>query len=446
MALIKCLQGAAFPYLPASMNKNLILLLLAFAGTLPVAANDFAIVNGTATSIAAYPWYVTVRSGTYLCGGTVIHPSWVLSAAHCFDKGQAAGTVSVIAGRQSLDDTSSGEQITARRFIAHPGFNDVSFDNDIALIELTTPTTARYVKLTPAALAPGVGAVTKAVGRGILADPTNYLGKEYDLSTDCVGNLSGCVREARGKGYSDADIIRTMLLANGLGDPTKGIGYSQLVSELKRMGVSIGNTPTVEEIVAGFATRRYSASYIASLIDKATDTPEPREVDLPVVDNSVCQSSLQSTITGNMLCAGYRGDPRDTCLGDSGGPLMARNPQNSDWNQVGIVSWGETCATNYGVYTKVGNYLDWIGQYVSTLDGERVFMWGENVEAPKFFKAAGDEHSVIIPPYWGRIYPATGHALGVSAGDQNLYLYDGTAILSLGPLSAWLAKAKAAGY
>lgn len=427
--------------------KNLAaLLFLATATIWPACANDFTIVNGTAASIAAYPWYVTVNSGAYQCGGSVIHPSWVLTAAHCFEPGQAASTVAVIAGRQSLDDTGSGEQITALRFIVHPGFNDVTYDNDIALIELTTPTAARYVKLAPPALTPAIGATLKAVGRGILADATNYLGLQYHLSTDCLSDLSGCVREARTQGHSDAEIIRTMLLANGLGDPALGVGYTQLVSELRRLGVAVSSNPTVEEIVAGFATRRYSATYIAMLIDQATDTREPREVELPVVDNSTCQSSLSSLLTTNMLCAGYHSRPYDTCLGDSGGPLMARNPQNSDWQQVGIVSWGLTCATNYGVYTKIGNYLDWVGLYITALDSERVFMWGENVEAPQLFKAGGDEHSTILPPYWARLYPATGYALGVNATDQNLYIYDGTAILPLGLLSSWLAKARAAGY
>ncbi|MBS4096388.1 MAG: serine protease [Sulfuricella sp.] len=427
------------------MKNTTALLFLTGIAALPAGANDFAIVNGTAASIATYPWYATVRSGAYQCGGSVIHPSWVMTAGHCFETGQSAGTVSVIVGRQSLSDTSTGQEIPALRFIVHPGFDTNTLDNDIALIELATPTTSRYVKLSPPALAPNAGAMLKAVGRGILADAADYLGLKYDLTTDCVGNLSGCVHEAQRKGISDTNIVTTMLLANGLGDPTKGIGYSQLVNELQRMGVSVGSTPTVSQIVSGFASRRYTASYIASLINQSTDTPEPREIDLPVVDSGTCSSSLGAPLTGNMLCAGYRSQPYDTCLGDSGGPLMARNPQSSDWNQVGIVSWGETCATNYGIYTKVGNYLDWIDQFVPDLDAERVFMWGENIEAPGILKAIGDERSTTYSPYWARLYPATGSALGVNPGDQNLYYYDGN-IHSLGALSAWLAKARAAGY
>ncbi len=422
-----------------------VLLLIAGMISLPACANDFSIVNGTATTTAAYPWLVTVRSGAYQCGGSLIHPTWVMTAAHCFEKGQSAGTVSVIAGRQSLND-SNGQQIAAQRYIVHPSFDDVSFDNDIALVELATTANVRYIKLAPSALTPSVGAMLKAVGRGITADAADYLGLQYNLSSDCISSLASCVREAQRKGISDANIIRTMLLANGLGDPAKGIGYSQLVSALQTMGVSISSNPTVEQIVAGFASRRYTASYIADLIDQATETREPREVDLPLVDNNTCRSSLNSTITSNMLCAGYRGSPYDTCLGDSGGPLMARNPGNSDWNQIGIVSWGYTCATNYGAYTRVGNYLDWIAQYVTTLNAERVFMWGENVEASALLRPSGDEHSTTKSPYWARIYPASGKALGINPSNQNLYYYDGSNVVELGALSTWLSKAKAAGY
>lgn len=427
------------------MNKPACLLTLALATTQPGFANDFSIVNGTPTTIVTYPWLAVVHSGGYRCGGSVINPNWVLTAAHCFESGQAASTVYVIVGRQSRNG-SDGQQISAVRYISHPSYNESTFDGDLALIELATPANARYIKLAPPALSPAVGTMAKAAGWGTLADPGSYLGEKYNLYTDCISNLSGCVREAERKGITDTEIIRTMLLANGLGDATRGIGYTKLVSTLQGMGVAVGSNPSVEQIVSGFASRRYTATYIADLIDQSLDPDEPSQVDLPVVDNGTCRTSLDLTVTDNMLCAGYKGaPPYDTCLGDSGGPLMAQNPRTSDWNQVGIVSWGLTCATNYGVYTKVSNYLDWIGQYVPRLDAERVFMWGENVAAPELLRPYGDEHSTTLSPYWARIYPASGTALGVNPSDGNLYFYDGS-VHSLGTLSSWLVKAKAAGY
>lgn len=62
--------------------------------------------------------------------------------------------------------------------------------------------------------------------------------------------------------------------------------------------------------------------------------------------------------------------------GDSGGPLMCLPPSHSGhgsprrWYQVGIVSWGRSCAAprSPGVYTRVSNYHSWLEQ-TSAHDG-----------------------------------------------------------------------------
>ena len=64
-------------------------------------------------------------------------------------------------------------------------------------------------------------------------------------------------------------------------------------------------------------------------------------------------------LTDKQICAG-RGET-DTCAGDSGGPLLASNPDGS-WTVVGITSFGVGCGNQIfpGVYTKVSEYMDWI--------------------------------------------------------------------------------------
>ena len=99
-----------------------------------------------------------------------------------------------------------------------------------------------------------------------------------------------------------------------------------------------------------------------------TEAPDPtypnvlRDVDLPYVSNTVCNSSgnLSGQITTNMMCAGLQAGGIDSCQGDSGGPLVYSNAGN--WYQAGVVSWGIGCAdpNNYGVYTRVENYINWI--------------------------------------------------------------------------------------
>lgn len=92
-----------------------------------------------------------------------------------------------------------------------------------------------------------------------------------------------------------------------------------------------------------------------------------RDVFMPYVSNTVCNSSLEGQVTDNMMCAGLALGGVDSCQGDSGGPLVFTDDGGSSWYQAGIVSWGVGCADagNYGVYTRVEEYIDWIQRAVN---------------------------------------------------------------------------------
>ncbi|KAL0280492.1 UNVERIFIED_CONTAM: hypothetical protein PYX00_001763 [Menopon gallinae] len=70
-------------------------------------------------------------------------------------------------------------------------------------------------------------------------------------------------------------------------------------------------------------------------------------------------------ISQTQICAGGDGG-KDSCSGDSGGPLKTRYINERDevvYVQHGIVSFGpRKCGTNGrpGVYTRVSSYIDWI--------------------------------------------------------------------------------------
>jgi secreted trypsin-like serine protease len=80
-------------------------------------------------------------------------------------------------------------------------------------------------------------------------------------------------------------------------------------------------------------------------------------VSLPLVSNATCQIAYGNSITSRMICAGVPAGGKDSCWGDSGGPLFAYFPEARAGIQTGIVSWGEDCGLPgyYGVYTRISN-------------------------------------------------------------------------------------------
>lgn len=69
-------------------------------------------------------------------------------------------------------------------------------------------------------------------------------------------------------------------------------------------------------------------------------------------------------ITDNMFCAGYPKGRMDSCAGDSGGPLLCRDPRKPDhqWTVFGITSFGDGCGQprKYGIYSHIPRFVDWL--------------------------------------------------------------------------------------
>ncbi|XP_050932001.1 complement C1r subcomponent isoform X2 [Lates calcarifer] len=86
-----------------------------------------------------------------------------------------------------------------------------------------------------------------------------------------------------------------------------------------------------------------------------------RYVHIPVVNQKICSEAM-GKLTNNMVCAGVPEGGKDSCSGDAGNPY-ALSDDGQFW-AAGISSWGVGCARpgKYGVYTRVGNYLDWINK------------------------------------------------------------------------------------
>ena len=89
-----------------------------------------------------------------------------------------------------------------------------------------------------------------------------------------------------------------------------------------------------------------------------------------------------------MVCAGYREGGKDSCKGDSGGPLMVISKVTFDsfefysnfflqvqqadgrWVLIGIVSAGFSCGKpgQPGIYHRISSTSDWISYYTNNRD------------------------------------------------------------------------------
>lgn len=257
----------------------------AFVSTPPVHAGggvtEPMIVGGKPAGAHEFPWQVALiakserdASKGLECGGTLIAPSWVLTAAHCmtYDSGKPidAKIAQILVGTADL--RKGGVRIDVDRFVLHPKFNHKTYENDIALVHLKT-----------------------------------------DAREQTLGLLT-TKDEAR------------------------------------------FSSPGTPATASGWGLTRYKPP---------EQTPDLRKVKVPIVSREVCRTDkfYESRVKSGMLCAGFEQGGKDTCAGDSGGPLMVKNASGR-WVLAGITSWGLKCASpgKYGVYTRVAPHADWIAR------------------------------------------------------------------------------------
>ena len=266
------------------------------------------IVGGMEAESRAWPWQVALISSheeSYVeqfCGGSVIHPRWVLTAAHCVD-GASSDDVQVLAGTHDLDE--GGRRIDVEAIRMHRAYRDDTLENDIALLKL-----ARRAGVDEVVALPDDKRSAEIAGPGVMATAIGW----------------GLLRPLRCEPGSKAGAHRCR---------PRGGGAGHYVDALTDRPVDLSDVVTSRLM----------------------------QVELPLVGEQTCREAYRGApIDERTLCAGLRKGGKDSCQGDSGGPLVVRD--RDEWVQAGVVSWGAGCAKpgKYGVYTSVGAFAEWVNE------------------------------------------------------------------------------------
>jgi secreted trypsin-like serine protease len=176
---------------------------------------DAKIIGGTTTTITSAPWMAQLWYGDdqdtddtsddvgFFCGGAVVAPTKILTAAHCVAGYDWKNHGTVITGTEQLPtvddqgnitDLHGGSRSGVRRQWHHPSYSPVTIDGDIAVLTLPYAVTATPIRMTTsgdtASYAAGTSA--KVYGWGRISSTNDDMSQTLKTATLPVQSDATC--------------------------------------------------------------------------------------------------------------------------------------------------------------------------------------------------------------------------------------------------------------
>ncbi|XP_050355955.1 trypsin alpha-3-like [Nymphalis io] len=187
--------------------------------------------GGTKTNIYNAPYmalYFEVKKG-FLCGATIVHRRFLLSAAHCYNPNSK---YYVKVGTDRID---GGYRYKVDKIIIHPNYHPVTMDNDISVIKLKSEMTFNNY----------IGAIRMALSdimlkSGAIMTTMGFGGTENNISSDKLLRVDvPYVAHHECKSLMGNILTRTMICAGGVRgeDTCQGDSGGPLIYEDMIVGV-----------------------------------------------------------------------------------------------------------------------------------------------------------------------------------------------------------------